>query len=62
MRMIVSFVAVSRVVMSFVVMSFVIVGGIEAVMRRLGRVNLWTVFDCVAGTQRFAFPALCAPN
>jgi hypothetical protein len=52
---------VSFVIVSLVVMSFVIVGGIEAVVRRLGRVCLWTVFDCVAGTQRFTFPALCAP-
>ena len=33
-----------------------------AVVRRLGLVRLWIVFDCAGRTQRFAFHALCAPN
>jgi hypothetical protein len=44
-----------------VVVTFVVVGAIVAVVRRLGLVRLWFVIDCAAGTQRFAFPAPCAP-
>jgi hypothetical protein len=35
---------------------------IVAIMRRLGLIRLWIVFDCASRTQRCAFHALCAPN
>jgi hypothetical protein len=54
-------VIVTRVIMTLVGM--IVIGGVvEAVIRRLGRVWLWIVFDCVCGTQRCAFHALYAPN
>jgi hypothetical protein len=56
------------VVVTLVIVTFVIVGlivgviVIVAIMRRLGLIRLWIVFDCACRTQRCAFHALCAPN
>jgi hypothetical protein len=51
------------VVVTLVIMPFVIVGliVIVAIMRRLGLIRLWIIFDCASRTQRCAFHALCAP-
>jgi hypothetical protein len=61
---VVTFVIVTFVIVTFVIVTFVIVGliVIEAIMRRLGLIRLWIVFDCASRTQRCAFQALCAPN
>jgi len=57
-------VIVTVVIMAFVIMTFVIVGliVIVAIVRRLGLIWLWIVFDFASRTQRCAFHALCAPN